>query len=382
MTTLKRIYGASFIFSLSLALSAYVNSSFLSEKLGSDLVGVMYAIAAFITIVGLEILPHLVERIGNRAIIMTLLAAIIVALSVLITKDANPLIIAGAFIIFNASNTLVWYCLDLFIEHFSEDKKVGTIRGLYLSITNLAWIGAPILTGIILTRLNFSSLYLMILIIITITSIVLYFSLQNYHDVKYRALSSLQAFKSLIGRPDLLRITILNFILQFFYAWMVIYTPLYLHESAHMSFGVIGIIFTIMLVPFVLFQYPIGRLVDVFHCEKELLTLGILIMVASTALFGYVSGNTSLYMIAGILFLTRVGASIVEVVSESYFFKKVSDADAEVISLFRTTSPIAYIIAPLLGTVILTYQPYQILFYILAGVVFLGIFALDKLKNI
>ncbi len=381
MNTLKRIYGTSFIFSLSLALAAYVNSSFLSDHLGDDYVGIIYAIGAFVTIIGLEILPHLVTRIGNRAIVMILLMANIASLGLLISSTSTALITAIAFVIFNASNSLIWYCLDLFIEHFSENKKVGSIRGLYLTITNLAWIGAPIVTGLILTQFGFSTLYLVILVAMTIVSVILHFTLKNYHDVTYRALSNIQALQALFSRPDLFRATLVNFILQFFYAWMVIYTPLYLHETAHMSFETIGIIFTVMLVPFVLLQYPIGRLIDVFHHEKEIMTIGILIMAVSTAVFGYISGSASIIMLALILFMTRIGASVVEVVSESYFFKRVTDADAEIISLFRTTYPAAYIIAPLIGTVILSYHSFQILFYTLGGIVLVGVFIVSKLKN-
>jgi MFS family permease len=381
MQTLKRIYGASFIFSLSLAFTAYVNSSFLSEHVGAELVGVLYAVAAFVTIVGLELMPKAIERRGNRTIIMLLVLANIASLG-LLSMGLSPIQTAIAFILFNATNTLIWYCLDLFVEHFSANKKVGSIRGAYLSLTNLAWLFAPIIAGIIVTTSGYRSLYGIVMIMVVVVGVILKFTLQSYHDGKYRALSSISAVGTLLKRPDLLRITLVNFILQFFYAWMVIYTPLYLHEVQHISFEALGVMFTIMLLSFVIFQYPVGRLIDVFHHERQILQIGVLIMAAMTYLFANSVGGSSILVLGVILFGTRVGASIVEVVSESYFFKSVTDADAELISLFRSTSPIAFLIAPLLGTLVISLGGYQMLFPLLAAVVLLAILPLDRLSNI
>ena len=381
MQTLKRIYGASFIFSLSLALTAYVNSSFLAEHLGQTLVGIVYAIAAFTTLVGLEVTPRLMQRFGNKAIILSFIVLNIVSL-LLLRSELSQLATASAFVLFNSSNSLIWYCLDIFIEHYSLDKKVGAIRGTYLSLTNFAWLFAPIMAGTIVTVFGFSSLYTLVMVGIVLVGIVLHFSLRSYHDNKYRALSTLGALSAVYKRPDLLRITIVNFVLQFFYAWMVVYTPLYLHEVHGIAYTTIGVMFTIMLVAFVIFQYPIGRLIDVIHHEREFLQLGVLIMAIATFFFGYSLVHGNVLVLALILFATRVGASCIEVVSESYFFKSVSDKDAEIISFFRSTTPIAYLIAPLIATVLLSFTTYNMLFMILGVVVLLSLFALDKLSNI
>src|SRR5574343_1523853 len=56
--------------------------------------------------------------------------------------------------------------------------------------------------------------------------------------------------------------------------------------------------------------------------------------------------HSDLVLWAIFLFMTRVGASFVEVASETYFFKHVTDKNAGFISLFRSTRPISFIIAP------------------------------------
>ena len=51
-------------------------------------------------------------------------------------------------------------------------------------------------------------------------------------------------------------------------------------------------------------------------------------------------------MWATILFISRIGASIVEVSTETYFFKHVKSTNAGYISLFRMTKNMAFLIVP------------------------------------
>ena len=75
--------------------------------------------------------------------------------------------------------------------------------------------------------------------------------------------------------------------------------------------------------------------------------------------------TTAFWIWAIILFTTRVGASAVNIMSESYFFKNVNDSNANIISFFRMTGPIAYTIAPLLASFLLLFIKFQFIFLIL-----------------
>ncbi len=172
----------------------------------------------------------------------------------------------------------------------------------------------------------------------------------------------------------------IRFLLHFFYSWMVVFSPLYLHEVLGVSWSHIGIMFTIMLLPFALFEYPLGKIADKKIGEKEILVLGFLIISISLAFFAFNPG-TSLVLLTLILFLTRTGASMVEIMSETYFFKKIDRADSELISIFRYTSPLAYLIGPLLATIILQMFSYQILFATLSVIVLLGTYFSHEIKD-
>ena len=188
------------------------------------------------------------------------------------------------------------------------------------------------------------------------------------------------ALRSLKRGSDQARIITVQFILNFFYAWMVIYLPLLLSKEMGFSWPQIGVIFTIMLLPFLIFELPAGILSDRKIGEREILALGFVIMFIATFIIPSLVSATFLVW-AAILFATRIGASLVEISSETYFFKHVKEADTGLISLFRMTRPLAYVIAPLLALPIIYFFSYSASFYFLAFFVLLGLFFIPKIDT-
>jgi len=152
---------------------------------------------------------------------------------------------------------------------------------------------------------------------------------------------------------------------------MIIYTPVYLSKYIGFSWGEIGIMFTIMLLPFALFELPIGKLADKKYGEKEILTIGLVIMGLSTIVMSFVFVKSFLLWTV-LLFITRTGASFVEITSDSFFFKQVNTTNTDEISIYRTTRPLAFIIAPLIATLALQFVPYHYIFLIVGIIVILA----------
>jgi len=115
--------------------------------------------------------------------------------------------------------------------------------------------------------------------------------------------------------------------------------------------------------------------------EKEMLIFGFLFMIISTLAFPFIK-IPILIMFALILFATRIGAATVEVMSESYFFKKVTKEDADEIAFFRNTLPVSFIIAPAFATLILLFVPnLSYLYFILGAILGLGLLLSLRLKD-
>ncbi len=295
----------------------------------------------------------------------------------------TPFIIGTSFVIFSTTNSLVMFCIDIFIERFSDKTKMGKIRGLYLTIMNLAWVLSPLFAAFLITKEGgYRTIYIITLLLVTIMTIGLLFSVKTFKDKKYIRIPFLKACRYIREKYNMLAIMIINFTLQFFYAWMTIYTPIYLHEHLGLDWGKIGIIFTIMLVPFVLLQYPTGIIIDRYNVKKRtLLYVGFIIMGVSTIVISFIYSTQILAWII-ILFITRIGASIIEVTSDIYIFKNINEEETYLLGLYRDMYPVAYIIAPILGTATLLIMPFRYIFIILGLIVLSTILFIPKLKYV
>jgi hypothetical protein len=72
---------------------------------------------------------------------------------------------------------------------------------------------------------------------------------------------------------------------------------------------------------------------------------------------------------------------MLQVTTESYFFKKIDKGDTSKISVFRNASPIAMIVGPILATLALSIANFQELFIILGVIVLLALIPNYKLND-
>ncbi len=379
---MRRMYIISFLFSLHIALSAYVNSTFLIRIISEKYVGILYTVASVIALILLSNSSTILKWVGNRIFILWLLIINMISLVGMIISN-NPYIIGTSFVALLATNSLIFLCLDIFIEHYEDPTKIGRTRGIYLTIINIAWMISPLITSFLITKEGgYQTIYLISFITTVIMTIGLVFSVRTFKDSVYSKTPFIETYKFLKTNPHMLAINMINFVLQFFFAWMVVYTPIYLYEHIGLGWDKIGIIFTFMLAPFVLISFPMGVLIDKYKIKKRtLLRIGFLIMGLSTFLITIIY-TKSVLIWAAVLFFTRVGASMVESTSEIYFFTHKKEEDSSLLSVFRDMNPVAYIIAPLFSTMIFIFLPFKYLFIILSIIILLsGLYYIPRLKH-
>jgi MFS family permease len=176
------------------------------------------------------------------------------------------------------------------------------------------------------------------------------------------------------------RILVIDFLLNFFYAVMVVYMPLYLKNQIGLTWNEIGLTFTVMLLPFVLFELPLGKLADRFFGEKEILIGGLIIISLATIACSYLF-SPIWFLWAILLFVTRMGAASIEIMKETYLFKKISGTDAGIVSLSRINVPFSYIVGPIFVAPILATFGLRYVFLGLGLVMLLGLIFVFRLKD-
>lgn len=281
-------------------------------------------------------------------------------------------ILISAFIIGHILRNIGMFHLDIFLEDISPTKDTGAIRGIYLSIMSTSFIIGPVIGGLIMTDNDFWKTYLLGALILVPTFFILIKSLKHFKDPIYKEPKLLVTAKKVLENKDMYAIFSINSLLRFFYAWMVIYAPIYLIQHIGFSVSETTFIIVIALVAFVILEAPLGYMADKWFGEKEFLVIGFIILAGSTSILSFLN-EPNFILWATILFITRAGASFVEIGSEAYFFKKIDITDINVLGFFRILRPFVYAIAPLLASLLLIVIDIKFLFLILGAVMLYGI---------
>jgi len=367
---IRAISAFGFLFTIHAVLPAYIASTFLAEFAGEQVVGIIYTVAAIFAVLVFLAISGIIKKIGNYLTLQIIFVLEFGAFAILATSN-NPALITGAFITSLVAGTMIAFHTDVFLEKYTKSDEAGGVRGSFLTLLNLGWIISQLLVSLILTNGDYWKIFSISLIIL-IPVWLLSFNFRKFQDSPYTITKVKATIREILDNKNVYKIVMSGVIIQFFYAWMIVYTPIYLHNHIGLSWGQTGIIFTIALLPFVLIEAPLGFLADRRYGEKEMLTIGFLIMAISTASIAFIT-STNMWVWATVLFITRIGAGMIEIMNETYFFKKTASGDANVLSFFRMTRPIAYIIAPIVASVLLIFLPLSALFPILGLVILYGL---------
>jgi len=369
------VYLAMLVLSLHWAVVTYINSTYLHDFITEKTIGILYMVGSTITILAFLFISRILRDIGNYHLTIGLaISEIIVLVGMAIGNDVR--IIIPLFIIHHAIVPLLLFNLDVFLESFigNQEEHTGGKRGLLLTIMSLAGAFAPLATGFLLggNEPRFYLAYVTGALLMLPFVYLIFKNLKTFKDPAYTHVEVLAALRRFWVHKDLRFVFLAHFLLQLFFAWMVIYTPLYLASEIGFKWNEIGVILFFGLLAYVFLEYPIGQAADLYIGEKEMMAVGFLILAVATAWLTFIP-TASLIPWIITLFLTRVGAALVETTTESYFFKHIEASDANVISFFRITRPLSYIAGPLLGSFALLYVPLSMLFVVLGVCLLPGI---------
>ncbi len=150
---------------------------------------------------------------------------------------------------------------------------------------------------------------------------------------------------------------------------MVVYSPIYLNKNIGFSWEEIGVILVIMLLPFPLIQYPLGKMTDRKYGERTIMAIGFAIMGIATIFLSFFDVKDLAVWV--ILFLvTRIGAATAEIMMEIYLFKSISTSDASILSSFRITRPASFFFSSSIMIIGLMFFDFRTMFAVI------GVFSL------
>jgi len=376
---IKLINFISFLNGFSQAVVVYVLSTFFEKSSGMVNIGIFYTVAYLFVLLIFLNLHKTVRRLGKSNVFFFTILMKILAIGLLIFSGAEKISIIWG-VIYLIAAAIEWTMLDVILESFSQDQVSGRIRGLHLTVFNAGFLFGPFLSAKILEKFDFYGIFTLAFILASIIFVVALVGLRKVNHQFSQRLSVPNLIKKIWKRKNIIRIYWISFVLEAFFALMVIYVPIYLIDVMRFSWEDIGKIFTIMLIPFVILQYPMGVLADKKFGEKEFLIFSIILMGLAT-LAVYFIYSQSLWVWALILFMTRVGAALIEVLRDSYFYKQISGYDVDIINFFRTAMPMGYIFSTAVSALILIFFPVKGAFILVAILIFSALYPAWKLVD-
>jgi MFS family permease len=372
----KVFYYALLPFSLHWSMISFINSSFLETIFSPQIISALFITGSLITLISFLFAGSILNRLGAiRTITLFTLAELTALLGIVFLS--NPILIILFFATHVALVPFIMFTLDVIMEELigNNEEATGSKRGIYLTIA--AFMGA--LSALIMGFLvgagtpNFTLVYLVSgLLLIPFMALVLH-NFSDFRDPPYPQLRVVQNLNSFWHRKDIRNVFSAHLLLQIFFSWTVIYMPLYLATVIGYNWEQIGVIIFVGLLAYVFFEYPTGLVADKYAAEKEIMSVGFLILAVSVASFAFLDASSMiLWMI--VMFLTRAGASLVEVSTESYFFKQMKGEDVGTIGIYRVAQPLGFIIGPILGGTLLAVLPFSLIFPVLGIVMTFGFF--------
>ncbi len=366
-------------------LIIFVLAPYLATFMPAEETGLIISMGALATLAIFPLAPRIVCRIGARRLALYFGLAEAMVLVLLAT---NPVpVLAMVFVaLATAMSPLIAYGLDILLEatvKHVEESSTGSVRTAFLTAGNAALIVAPIVAGFLLDDTN-AYYRVFLAAALSLIPFLILFSLNHFPEGAPLLGSDLRkTWTHFKESHDLRSIMAANVILQFFYHLAPLYVPLYLHNALHIPWSSLGWMFAVMLLPFVLVEYPAGVLADRALGDKALLAVGFLIAGFSFALIGFLDSGSPLFVVVAVLVASRIGIALVESMTEGHFFRRVSERDADTVSVFRMARPFSALLAPLTGSILLATVGYEWLFAITGSMVIVaGAAATLGLKNV
>lgn len=374
------LYLSGLILAVSSALPAYIQSNFLNQFVSLQYVSLFFIAANILTVFSIIVFPDLIKKLKNFFLtkaILVIYAASLFGLSM----AKSPFSAFVSMILFTISSNLIWINMDVLVENFSKNSSTGKTRTTYFTFINLGWIFAPTLSSYLIDLGNYQLPFLVAAFLTIPVFFIFFYQSSRLEDkTKYDKAKITTVIKKTWKNKNLRGIFFVAFLLQLFYSTAVVYIPIYLHQNIGIGWESLGIMFSIMLIPFVIFEIPAGILADKYIGEKEILFFGFTILIISLLSFFFIKSSAFLIW-ASILFFSRVGASLVEAMRETYFFKIVDAKDIGYINIFRTAAPIGYIIGPGIALLILAFFPLHYLFAAMAIIMLSGFYFVASIKD-
>lgn len=273
-----------------------------------ELVGLIASIVYLVELTLSVPIGVLSDRIGRKALlIISLLTMSFVLSAFFVNSSVHALILLQ--IAFGASMVPVWTTGEAFIKDISPIGRRGEFRSFFGTFVNTGMLIGPVIGGYLASNLGirfpyiFASFWL-------IAPLILSFRVREERSAETFSLG--EVTKTFLRHGELKILAFCSVSLYFWYASKWTFGPLLL---ADLGYGthIIGIWLGVSVIPFLIFQIPIGKLADKLG-KTKMMYLGFLISAIFLVPLGFLGSISGLLLL---VFIVSIGTTFVEPLIEA-----------------------------------------------------------------
>jgi MFS family permease len=186
-----------------------------------------------------------------------------------------------------------------------------------LAVLHIGILISPVIGGYILSVSSFAALYTVAALVLIPYLFLVHHYLHHIKEPAYHSLTLIKTAKYAMRDKNIRAALVAKFMVETFYAVMVIYLPLYITTLGIPLTSYLGFIIPIALIPLVILPYELGVLADTKYGEKEMMIGGVLILIIAATLCIIVT-SSHIFIWALLLLFSRIGASLVDTMAYTY----------------------------------------------------------------
>ena len=254
--------------------------------------------------------------------------------------------------------TLTATLIPLFMSDFAGDTGMAKLNSRYHLWMNVGALFAPMLAVLVATRFgNRSAFFLSSAIYLSAWVFFRYFRIRQ-EDKKIKPVNPRQTVRALLRNavaffrtPGMLRAYIVNFGFYSLRAMRFLYVPIVVVENGF-SKDTLGLVLTLGIIPYLLLSELMGRLVRRFG-KRIWLILGF----GSFSIFSAWATFATGFPLLSIFILWQISGALMEPVHDLMFFDNAKKSQqTRFYGVFRTSSNLPNIIAPIVGAACISYM--------------------------